>query len=93
MRAIKKARRQIESDPTSNAGRTLSDLVLALESNGSFELGRIYDLDPDTCTLALELLEEWRLDRYYAGKARLFDLSWQARELPAGTDAGNPAAA
>lgn len=79
--AIKEARRFIERQPDHPTARVLSRLVLALESSHSFELVTLYDLDYDGFQLALDILREWRLDRYYAGKAKLFDLSMQVNEL------------
>ncbi|CDN87053.1 hypothetical protein BN948_01472 [Hydrogenophaga intermedia] len=81
MNAIKNARKLIAADPTSNAAVTLASLVLALESEGDFNIHRIYDLDHEVFELALEILKEWRIDRYYAGKAKLFDMSHQVRQL------------
>lgn len=83
MNAIKNARKLIAADPTSKAAVTLSSLVLALESEGVFDIHRIYDLDHEVFELALEILKEWRIDRYYAGKAKLFDMSHQVRALNA----------
>lgn len=83
MNAIKKARRVIEGRPDSFEGRTLAGLVLALESAGPFVLEDMYKLDSQNFDLALSVLREWRLDRYYMGKAKLFDVSWHARELNA----------
>ena len=31
---------------------------------------------------AIEILKEWRLDRYYEGKAKLLDAAFQLKELP-----------
>lgn len=81
MRAIKEARRFIERDPANESARILSRLVLALESEADFAISDIYRLDFDRFTLALKILEDWRLDRYYAGKARLFDISLQTAGL------------
>ncbi len=81
MNAIKKARRIIESQPESFEARTLAALVLALESAGPFVLEDMYKLDTQSFDLAISVLREWRLDRYYMGKAKLFDVSWHAREL------------
>jgi hypothetical protein len=81
MHAIKEARKFIEQNPENPSARTLSRLVLALESETDFSISDIYELDFDRFHLALEILDEWRLDRYYAGKARLFDISLQAAEL------------
>ena len=81
MNAIKVARRFIETDPTNESAQILARLVLALESDQSFELVRLYDLDYKSFQLAIDILKEWRLDRYYASKSKLFDLSLQVREL------------
>jgi hypothetical protein len=73
MRAIKEARHLIEKSPNSESAKILARLVLALEDEVSFEISDIYKLSMDHFQLALKILQEWRLDRYYAGKARLFD--------------------
>lgn len=77
MHAIKQARKLIEQEPEHLSAKTLARLVLALESEADFPITDIYALDLKAFTLALEILSEWRLDRYYAGKARLFDLAHQ----------------
>lgn len=81
MLAIKKARKLIAENPTSTASQTLADLVLALESQKSYPLHALYELDMKRFELALEILKEWRLDRYYASKLRLLDASAQALDL------------
>ncbi len=81
MRAIKEARKFIEQEPTNPSAQMLSRLVLALESEADFPISDIYKLDFNRFNLALEILHEWRLDRFYAGKARLFDISLQMAEL------------
>ena len=81
MRAIKEARRFIERDPANESAQILSRLVLALEAEADFPISDIYRLDFDRFMLALKILEDWRLDRYYAGKARLFDISLQTAGL------------
>jgi len=73
MNAIKKARRLIESDPISHPTTTLARLVRALESDEKFEIMDLYDLDFDHFSLAIDILKEWRLDRYYMSKAKLHD--------------------
>lgn len=83
MRAIKEARKYIERKPEDGNAKILSRLVLALESEGEFAIADLYQLDIDRFKLALEILEEWRLDRYYASKAKLFDISMQLAALEA----------
>lgn len=81
MNAIKEARRFIERNPEDPSARTLTSLVLALETDRSFELAALYKLDYKAFNLAMDVLRDWRLDRYYAGKAKLFDLSFQLNEM------------
>ncbi len=81
MNAIKQARRLIERNPENADVQVLARLVLALESERPFELAALYELDLGTFEIAIEILKEWRLDRYYVRKARLLDLSMQVSEL------------
>ena len=82
MNAIKKTRRLIEANPASQAAQTLARLVRALESDENFHLDDLYQLDYDAFDLAIDVLKEWRLDRYYMSKAKLHDISVQMTTLP-----------
>ena len=82
MNAIKSARKFIVANPSSESARTLAQLVLALESETKFEIADLYKLELETFDIAIDILKEWRIDRYYAGKAKLFDLSMQVASLP-----------
>src|SRR5688572_1250980 len=66
MTAIKDARRLIEDEPLSDAASTIADLVIALESEASFRLERLYALKLSDFEIATALIDEWRLARYYA---------------------------
>ena len=81
MRAIKKARRLILNQPQSLAAKALSSLILSLENETEFSISDLYQLDLKEFDLAINLLEEWRLDRFYEGKAKLFDVSVHYREI------------
>ena len=81
MRAIKKARRLILNQPQSLAAKTLSSLILSLENETEFSIADLYELNLKEFDLAINLLEEWRLDRVYQGKAKLFDVSVHYREI------------
>jgi hypothetical protein len=82
MNAIKKTRKLIEANPATETARTLARLVRALESEEAFALGDLYKLDYERFALAIDVLKEWRLDRYYMGKAKLLDISVQMANLP-----------
>jgi hypothetical protein len=81
MLAIKKARKLIETDPTDPAAQIIAKLVIALESASNISVEQLYQLDDKRFELALEILDEWRLDRHYASKLRLLDSSAQAQEI------------
>jgi hypothetical protein len=83
MNAIKKARRLIESNPVSRPATTLALLVRALESDESFEIADLYDLSFDHFNLAIDILKEWRLDRYYMSKAKLHDVAVYVADIKA----------
>ena len=72
---------------------TLSRLVLALESEGDFAIADLYQLDGERFKLALEILDEWRLDRHYASKSKLFDVSMQLAVLDSKAEDAAPAPA
>jgi hypothetical protein len=81
MRAMKAARKRIEKDPTSPTGMLLTKLVLSLEGQGNFEIKDLYDLDFDAFDLAMQLLNEWRLDRHFSAKFRLMDMAVASTEF------------
>jgi hypothetical protein len=83
MRTIKQARLLIEKDPLSPEARVLSALVTALESESPFSIKELYTLDEEHFAMAMEILSDWRLDRYYFGKARIFDIALQAQDIQA----------
>ena len=74
MNAIKQIRKYLEKDPESEAAKILARLSAALAEEGPFSLAELYKLDYDSFNLAIELLKDWRLDRYYAARIRLFDV-------------------
>jgi hypothetical protein len=93
LNAIKEARKLIAKDPFQPSATTLADLVLSLESRVPFQLERLYELDLNHFELAVEILKEWRLDRYYAGKAKLYDFAVQAAQLSQARPGKGPDAA
>ncbi len=83
MRAIKQVKKLIENNPTSRSGQTFSKLILSLESEIEFLVKDLYQLDAQEFDLAMEVLKDWRIDRFYLGKAKAFDAATHAQDLAA----------
>ena len=81
MSAIKKIRKLIAADPETPTAQTLLRLVQSLESSERFCLADLYELDYDTFGLAIDLMKDWRLHRYFTEKGKLLDLTAQIAEL------------
>ena len=81
MRAIKKAKKLIEQNANSAVGLTFSKLILSLESDIEFSVSDLYSLDTAEFDLAIEVLRDWRIDRFYIGKAKAFDTATHAHIL------------
>lgn len=83
MNAIKEARQIITADPNSEESLISARLVPSMESEVDFPLVDMYTLKLSTFNLSLEILKEWRLDRYYARKGKLLDVSYRAHVMTA----------
>jgi hypothetical protein len=81
MRAIKKVRLVIEQNPQEQTAQIFSRLILSLVEEVDFSVKELYLLDSPDFQLAMDILQEWRLDRYYMGKAKTFDMAQQALSL------------
>jgi hypothetical protein len=75
MRTIKQVAERIARDPFSPENKVLSDLIVSLEREQSFGLNDLYTLRENEFDIAMVILSDWRLDRYYFGHAKLFDSS------------------
>jgi hypothetical protein len=80
MSAFKEARKIIANDPDSRDAQIFSYLIIALEMGQEFLLSELYKMDYDTFKLALRVMDEWRNDRYFRSKVRLYDFAWQVKE-------------
>jgi hypothetical protein len=78
MRAVKKIKRIIEQNPQDQASQIFSLLIQSLAEEVDFSIKDLYLLKTSDFQLAMEILQEWRLDRYYMGKAKVFDAALQA---------------
>ena len=81
MIAIKKAQKIIQREIDSVAASIFSELVLSLEKNTNFNLHRLYELDYKNFEVAVEIIKEWRLDRYYASKVKILASALYVEEL------------
>lgn len=75
MNAIKAIRKRLEKEPDAPSSKALARLVAALAEENSYSLAELYAMDYDTFEMALELLRDWRLDRYYAARLKLVDFA------------------
>lgn len=69
MNAIHKAQEFIARQPRHPDAIAMATLIQALQDEGSFDLGTLYELDLERFELALQILNDWRLQRYYLGHA------------------------
>jgi len=73
MNAIKKVRLYMQANPATNASKVLAHLAACLADERPFPLGDLYSLDLEAFDLAIDLMRDWRLDRYYAARLKLLD--------------------
>ena len=89
MRAIKKVKKFIEKSPNSIEGLTFAKVILALESGKEFPVMELYKLNSHDFDLAIELLQDWRIDRFYIGQTlhsrRMACRWWCCWTSPTGT--------
>jgi len=80
MSAFKEARKIIAEDPQSKNAKVFSYLIVALEMGHEFLLSELYKMDYAEFKLALRVMDEWRNDRFFRSKVKLYDFAWQVRE-------------
>lgn len=71
MNNLKKIEKRILKNPDESASQVFIELIKALDQKLDFNLTAIYDLDYDDFQLVLEVLKDWRLDRYAKTRKRL----------------------
>jgi len=73
MQAIKLAHKFIATHPDDPASTALAALAVALANESPFTVTDLYQLDHERFSLAMKIIEEWRMDRYFTSKGRLID--------------------
>lgn len=66
MKAIEDIRRYLSDHADTPSAALLARLPATLRREESLPLSDLYALDWETFELAIELLRDWRIDRYYA---------------------------
>lgn len=72
MRSFHKAKHLLAHEPGGQRHQVIEALLLSLEQDTRFRLNDLYLLSEEDFQLALSIMQEWQLDRYYLGKAKLF---------------------
>ncbi len=75
MNAIKKAAKYIQKNSATPDAQRLIELAVALETNGSYTLTTLYDMDFEAFEHALGVIRDWRVDRHYLSKLRMLELA------------------
>jgi len=73
--ALELAQRFIRNQPSHAEAGVLADLLHAVETESSFDLGSLYRLQLPRFEIAVGVLRDWRLQRYYLGEAASFGAS------------------
>jgi len=74
LNAIRDLRKYLLKNPSSDSAKVLAKLALALANERDFALSDLYRLPFEEFELAIEVMRDWRLDRYYASRVQLFDV-------------------
>jgi len=74
MLAIQKIETFVESSPESVDAQALVRLILSLQAEAELSSSDLYKLNTEHFDLAMELLRDWRIDRFYRGRAKAFNL-------------------
>lgn len=74
MNTLKKLEKCLIGKPGCSSNEFFNRLVEALCLRGKLDLAELYELPYDDFKLALEIMQDWRLDQYTKTKERLREL-------------------
>jgi hypothetical protein len=86
MFAIQKLEQYLNTSASPAAARELTRLMRALKQEQEFPLSNLYEMDFEAFELAVDVLRDWRIDRYYARATPIM-------QRLTGADPGQPSAA
>lgn len=73
MYSIQRLENYLNNGASPATSRELSRLVRALREEREYPLSSLYQIDYQAFELAIDVLRDWRVDRYYAKETRLLD--------------------
>lgn len=73
MNNIKKVAKFVAANPESEDTPMLLELAVALETGAEYSFTTLYELSHEGFQLAMGMIDDWRLDRYYLSKLTLLD--------------------
>lgn len=73
MNSIAKVAKYVKKNPETGPTGTLLALAVALEGGAVFSFNNLYELDNEEFNLAMGMIDDWRLQRYFSSKLRLLD--------------------
>jgi hypothetical protein len=74
LNGIKELREYLREKRTNPSAKVLARIAVALADEREFPISELYRLPLHEFELAIGLMRDWRLDRYYVARMRLFDL-------------------
>jgi hypothetical protein len=80
LHAIKQIRKYLDQNHSNASAKTLAKFARELTREGHVSLADLYGMSYEEFELAVDLLKDWRFDRYYADKTPLFDLGVRGAE-------------
>ena len=74
MNTLKKIEKRLLKNPDDTPSQVFKELIRALYNKETFNLAVLYELNYEDFELSLEVLKDWRLDRFTKTKERLKEL-------------------
>lgn len=67
MYALQQLNNYLQQTASPDTRQHLGEFIDALKAEREFPLTRLFEVDYNAFEMAVEVLREWRIDRYYAG--------------------------
>jgi hypothetical protein len=80
MFAANQIHKKIRLQPESDVAKIFSRLIVSLEGDEPIKLQEIYSMPFDDFKLAIAIIRDWRVERYYKSKMKVLDTSVHHQE-------------